>query len=76
MECNLHYRISIQNIFKVFSWILSTDIIDCKAHLNKNELCCQRYIRMIVVVGLYQLEFLSQVKLHAIYVMNFILLSQ
>ena len=53
MECNLHYRISIQNIFKMFSWILSTDIIDCKAHLNKNELWYKRYIKMIVVVGLY-----------------------
>ena len=45
----------------------------CSIFRVKNELCCQRYIRMIVVVGLYQLEFLSQVKLHAIYVMNFIL---
>ena len=53
MECNVHYRFYIQNILEMFSWILSIDIIDCKAHLNKNELCYQRYIRMIVVVGLY-----------------------
>ena len=30
MERNLHYRISIQNMFKMFSLILSTDIIVVK----------------------------------------------
>ena len=53
MGCNLHYRIPIQNIFEMFSLTLSTDIIDCKARLNLNELCYQRYIRIIVVIGLY-----------------------
>ena len=34
MEWNLHYRISIQNIFEMFSLTLSTDIIDYKVCLN------------------------------------------